>query len=402
MKVAIVGGGAAGLFAAISVKQHHEAAQVEILEKSEQVLAKVKISGGGRCNVTHQCFRIPEMVANYPRGSKLLKRVFRQFFTTDTIEFFESRGVPIKAEADGRMFPTTNRSQSIIDCLVETAESHQIRILFDQRVREILPQNDGAKLLVNGSYRDYDKVILATGGSPNKRGFDWLQALNVKVVSPVPSLFTFNVPKNEVTELQGVAVQKATVQIEGAKWKTQGPLLITHWGFSGPAVLRLSAFSAEWLHEKNYEYTVKINWMSETNEEVVRAIIREKLAEESKKKMGNIRLDDIPVRLWLYLLYKADINEEMRCSELPKKSLNRLINLLTNDAYLAKGKTTFKEEFVTCGGIDLSEVHADTMALKKHPSIYVAGELLNVDGVTGGFNFQAAWSTGFVAGKLAT
>jgi predicted Rossmann fold flavoprotein len=224
--------------------------------------------------------------------------------------------------------------------------------------------------------------------------------LGLNIVSPVPSLFTFNLPKNEVTQLQGVAVKNAIVQLEGTKWKAEGPMLITHWGFSGPAVLRLSAFAAEWLHDKHYEYAVKVNWWNETNEEIVRLSLKEHFAASPKRKLANIPPEHLPSRLWVYLLEKAEITPDTRSVDLAKKQFNKLVNLLTNDRYEAKGKPPFKEEFVTCGGIDLSEIKTSSMALKHHPNIYAAGELLNIDGVTGGFNFQAAWSTGYLAGKL--
>ena len=400
MKVAVVGGGAAGFFAAISIKQHHSKAEVHILEKSQEVLSKVKISGGGRCNVTHQCNRISEMVKHYPRGSKLLKKVFGSFFTTDTLAFFESRGVAIKAEADGRMFPVTDQSQSIIDCLMNETKSLGIEILYKQRVKSIASHSNRVELNVNGSCQNYDKVILATGGVPNIKGFQWLDNLKLNIVSPVPSLFTFNLTKNPITELQGVSLERVLVELEGAKWKAEGPILITHWGFSGPAVLRLSAFAAEWLHGKNYEYVVKVNWWNQANEEVVRSEVKALLNASPKRKLANLSPPQIPSRLWVFLLHKAEIKRDARSVDLSKKHFNKLINVLTNDAYPAKGKTTFKEEFVTCGGVDLSEIKADSMALKSNPNIYLAGELLNVDGVTGGFNFQAAWSTGYLAGKL--
>lgn len=400
MKVAIIGGGAAGIFAAISAKTHHPEAVVEVFEKSDRLLGKVKISGGGRCNVTHHCDRISEMVKHYPRGDKFLKKVFGQFFTKDTIAFYESRGVSLKVESDGRMFPVTDNSQSIIDCLLQEAQRLKVKIQMNQRIKSMAVENEKVKLSFPNRTETFDKVIVATGGSPNKKGLEWLESLGLSIVNPVPSLFTFNLPKDPIRDLMGLAVENAFVKIQGTKWKAEGPLLITHWGMSGPAVLRLSAFAAEWLSQEGYNYQVVVNWLNEPNEEIVRTTINSWKTEHPKKKIINLGFDGIPNRLWAFLLVKSGIDTEQNIIDVPKKDINRLINHLTNDVYEAKGKTTFKEEFVTCGGVDLSEVNSKSMQSKKHPQLYFAGEVLNIDGVTGGFNFQAAWSTGFVAGKL--
>ncbi len=400
MKVAIIGGGAAGIFAAISAKTHHPEAVVEVFEKSDRLLGKVKISGGGRCNVTHHCDRISEMVKNYPRGDKFLKKVFGQFFTKDTIAFYESRSVSLKVESDGRMFPVTDNSQSIIDCLLQEAQRLKVKIQMNQRIKSMAVENEKVKLSFPNRTETFDKVIVATGGSPNKKGLEWLESLGLSIVNPVPSLFTFNLPKDPIRDLMGLAVENAFVKIQGTKWKAEGPLLITHWGMSGPAVLRLSAFAAEWLSQEGYNYQVVVNWLNEPNEEIVRTTLNSWKTEHPKKKIINLGFDGIPNRLWAFLLTKSGIDTEQNIIDIPKKDINRLINHLTNDVYEAKGKTTFKEEFVTCGGVDLSEVNSKSMQSKKHPQLYFAGEVLNIDGVTGGFNFQAAWSTGFVAGKL--
>ena len=400
MKVAIIGGGAAGIFAAISAKTHQPEAVVEVFEKSDRLLGKVKISGGGRCNVTHHCDRISEMVKNYPRGDKFLKKVFGQFFTKDTIAFYESRGVSLKVESDGRMFPVTDNSQSIIDCLLQEAQRLKVKIQMNQRIKSMAVENEKVKLSFPNRTETFDKVIVATGGSPNKKGLEWLESLGLSIVNPVPSLFTFNLPKDPIRDLMGLAVENAFVKIQGTKWKAEGPLLITHWGMSGPAVLRLSAFAAEWLSQEGYNYQVVVNWLNEPNEEIVRTTLNSWKTEHPKKKIINLGFDGIPNRLWTFLLVKSGIDTEQNIIDIPKKDINRLINHLTNDVYEAKGKTTFKEEFVTCGGVDLSEVNSKSMQSKKYPQLYFAGEVLNIDGVTGGFNFQAAWSTGFVAGKL--
>jgi predicted Rossmann fold flavoprotein len=396
-RVAVIGGGAAGFFAAISAAKHNPSTEVVLFEKSDKVLAKVKISGGGRCNVTNATFKTGQLIKNYPRGGKSLKKAFAQFETQDTIDWFTSRGVALKAEADGRMFPTSDSSQSIIDCLMRQAQQAGVKILMHTPVKLLEPRNGRA--LVNDE--TFDAVIVATGGSPKSSGFDWLTALGHTVTEPVPSLFTFNMPGEAVKELMGLVVKDALVRIQGTKLSHQGPVLITHWGMSGPAVLKLSAWGARELQERGYAFNIQINWIGIANEAEVIALIDESLPTIRKKKLANACPFELPKNFWLHMLEKAGLSPNSLWLEMGKKSRNKLINTLLNDIYAVKGKTTFKEEFVTCGGIDVSEVDFQTMQSRIMPSLYFAGEVLDVDGITGGFNFQAAWSTGFVAGKHA-
>lgn len=404
MKVAVIGGGAAGFFAAISCKAHHPEAIVSIFEKSSKTLAKVKVSGGGRCNVTNACEQQADFLRHYPRGQKQLKKTFNFFNRKNTIEWFEGRGVRLKAEADGRMFPVTDDSQTIIDCLRNEVERSGVSLIRKKGISKLLPHATGGfELTFDSTDADYfDFVIIATGGSPKSAGYDWLRQLGHKITEPVPSLFTFNIPEEKkLKALMGLAIPNAVVKIQGTKMEQNGPVLVTHWGLSGPAVLKLSAWGARQLYDMNYNFKTQVNWTGGMNEEELRKQVVGLSEKESKKKVLNAKPTDIPNRLWEYLLERIDLDKDTIWAEVKKKDKNRLINILLNDEYGAVGKTTFKEEFVTCGGVDLSEVDFNTMQSRKLPGMFFAGEVLDVDGITGGFNFQAAWSTGFVAGKLA-
>lgn len=396
LQVAIIGGGAAGFFASISVSRHHPDSRVVVFEKTSKLLSKVKVSGGGRCNVTNACFSESKLSKNYPRGGKQLKKAFSIFQATDTVEWFESRGVKLKAEADNRMFPITDSSQTIINCLIREAEKAGVEIRLRTAVGK-MEKKDGGFLLDSEAF---DNVIIATGGSPKLGGFDWLSNLGHEIVPPVPSLFTFNIPNNSVKRLMGVVVKNAVVRIQGTKLSHQGPVLITHWGMSGPAVLKLSAWGARVLEGLGYEFKIQVNWTAEANESEVNNLIDAFLIEERKKKMVNACPWDIPKKFWIYLLEKSGLDPDVPWLDLGKKGRNKLINNLLNDVYEVKGKTTFKEEFVTCGGVSLSDVDFKTMQSRVCPGMYFAGEVLDVDGVTGGFNFQTAWTTGFIAGQL--
>lgn len=401
LQVAVIGGGAAGFFAAISAKTHHPEAKVTIYEKSDKLLSKVRISGGGRCNVTHHCFEIRELVKNYPRGERALKKAFGMFSPSDTIEWFQKRGVELKTESDGRMFPTTDDSETIINCLMQECQKLGIGIKTKSNIKKICLLDQGYELgFHRGGNVKADKVIVATGGSPRKRGFDWLRELGHEIEEPVPSLFTFNMPDEPISELMGVAADPVSVKIMGSKLQSSGPLLITHWGMSGPAVLKLSAFGARELNEMDYNFKVLVNWTGERNEQEVRDILRKIEGDHGMKKIANVNPFELPGRLWKFLIEKLDLGDEMIWQNMGKKNINRLVHLLTNDEYQVEGKTTFKEEFVTCGGISLQDVDMKTMQSRKSPELYFAGEVLDIDGVTGGFNFQAAWTTGFIAGRL--
>ncbi len=401
MKVAVIGGGAAGFFAAIQVKENHPNAKVILLEKSQKLLAKVKISGGGRCNVTNACESIKILAEGYPRGGKKLKKAFRTFNNQDTKAWFEARGVRLKTEADGRVFPVSDSSQSIIDCLMREVKHKNITIETGKTVTKLEAQQEWWKLIFKDtSTRIFDKVIIATGGSPKRTGLNWLESLGHKIEEPVPSLFTFNMPQENITKLMGVVVENALVSIQSTKLKASGPLLITHWGMSGPAILKLSAFGARILAKQNYTFKAQVNWINTPNHEQAAEAIRAIIATHPNKLLSNIRPFQLPKRMWYYLLERSNLPENKKWNELGKKGLNKLITTLTNDVYEVRGKTTFKEEFVTCGGISLGSIDMNSMQSKHCPNLYFAGEVLDIDGITGGYNFQAAWTTAFIAGKL--
>ena len=403
MKVAIIGGGAAGFFSAIAAKENHPNANVTIFEKSRKLLAKVKVSGGGRCNVTNGCDSIKELAEAYPRGSGALKKAFRTFNNKDAMQWFESRGVPLVVQDDGCVFPVSQNSQSIIDCLIGEAVRLKIYIETGMGVTAIQPVDGKLELhfAKEGEAPEiFDKVIVTTGGSPKRNNLQWLEKLGHKIEDPVPSLFTFNMPTEPVRELMGIVVEKTLVNIQGTKLKADGPLLITHWGMSGPAILKLSAFGARLLSEKNYEFKIQVNWVNVPRHDVVMEDLQNIVESHPQKILSNIRPYSLPDRLWRYLLEKSDLPTDKKWNELGKKGLNKLVGVLTNDIYSVKGKTTFKEEFVTCGGVSLDSVDMKTMQSKVCENLYFAGELLDIDGITGGFNFQAAWTTAYIAGKL--
>jgi predicted Rossmann fold flavoprotein len=399
-RLVVIGGGAAGFFCAVNAARMSPDLHVIILEKTNKLLSKVKISGGGRCNVTHALFDILEMSKRYPRGQNFVKKTFHQFFTTDTVEWFKERGVRLKAEEDGRMFPVTDSSQTIIDCLMNEANSYGVDIKMDSEVKEVRVESSKFKVITSDpEVLDADYVCIACGGYPKTSMFQWLQNLGHVITEPVPSLFTFNLPKHPITQLMGVSVEKARVKIEGSKLIEEGPILITHWGLSGPAVLRLSAWGARELKIKNYEFKIHINWLREYNEQSLKEQFKRFRKTNSSKKIINHNFGFLPNRLWQFLLDQSGINDELRFADLSSKAENLLIKNLVDYVLEVKGKTTFKEEFVTAGGISLSEVDANTMMSRKLPNLFFAGEILDVDGITGGFNFQHAWTSGWIAAK---
>lgn len=398
--IAVIGGGAAGFFGAISCAQANPAARVLLLEKTSKLLAKVRVSGGGRCNVTHHCFVPSVFSQHYPRGAKQLKEAFKKFGAQETIEWFAARGVALKAEPDGRMFPVTDNSETIVNCLLQEARRLGVEIRTNAGVAEVLPQEKGfVLLLLNGEKLQADKVLVSTGGNPKSQGYDWLRKLGHTVQEPVPSLFTFNAPGSPLLPLQGVAVPHARVRIAGQKLEYEGPVLITHWGYSGPAVLKLSAWGARLFHEQKYTFTVLVQWLPDQTEESLRADLQRYRQEHPKKTVSTNPLFGLPQRLWRSLTELAEIPEATKWAELPGKNTNKLLEALLRMPVEVKGKTTFKEEFVTCGGIDLREVNMKTLESRLVPNLYFAGEVLDVDGITGGFNFQAAWTTGYLAGQ---
>jgi predicted Rossmann fold flavoprotein len=398
--IAIIGGGAAGFFAAISVKEHHPETEVTIFEKSQKVLAKVKVSGGGRCNVTNGCSDIDELIKAYPRGGKKLKWAFKEFNTTDTVRWFEDRGVPLTLQDDGCYFPVSQNSQSVIDCLMNECRRKKISVLTGKSVEKLIPKENGIELKFKDDAIKFDKVIVATGGSPKTSGLDWLQDLGHTIEECVPSLFTFNMPNESIKELMGIVKEEVITTIQGTKLKGDGPLLITHWGMSGPAILKLSSLGARILSEKKYDFKVSVNWTNETKLALVEKEIEKIVQQHPNKLLPNFKPYGIKERLWLHLLNRAGQAHTKRWEELGKKGFNKLIETLTNDVYEVKGKTTFKEEFVTCGGVSLEDINMSSMESRKIKNLYFAGEVMDVDAITGGYNFQGAWTTGFIAGKL--
>ena len=399
-KLVVIGGGAAGFFCAINSSIKNSSLQVIIIEKTGKLLSKVKVSGGGRCNVTHSCDNIGVMIKNYPRGENFLKKSFHQFFVNDTIKWFEQRGVKLKTEADGRMFPQSNSSQSIIDCLLREVNNNRVQIMMNKEVKDLSIINGQWSIRFKdeaGIFADY--VCVACGGYSKSTQFEWLKKLGHSIEEPVPSLFTFNIPDDPIKTLMGISFDNVIVKIIGTKFSQQGPLLITHWGLSGPAVLKLSAFAARELHKMNYDFKISVNWLTDFNEHTLRERFLKLRIELAAQKIINRNPFFFPQRLWEYFLQQSYINKNIRWAECPAKQQNLLIKLLCAQQFSVKGKTTFKEEFVTAGGIKLNEIDANTMQSKIVPNLYFAGEIMDTDGITGGFNFQHAWTTGWIAGN---
>ena len=397
----IIGGGAAGFFAAVNAARINPDLDVTILEKSREVLSKVRVSGGGRCNVTHHCFD-PELLSKaYPRGEKVLRWSFEQFQARDTVGWFNERGVELKTEDDGRMFPVTDSSDTIINCLMDEARKYGVSIRTKTKVDKI-------ELLEDGRFRLHirkskpvlcDQLVVATGGYNRENAYAWLKDLNHSVRTPVPSLFTFNFREKIFADLAGISVERAEVHIKGTSYSEIGPVLITHWGLSGPAVLKLSAWAARELHDREYRYDVQINWLHPMNDQEVRKQLTNLRDDQSRKQVSNQNRFPFPARLWERFLNLSSIKPEKRWADLSNKEIHELTQQLTRGTYNIQGKTTYKEEFVTCGGIPLNEVNPDTLESKKVPGLYFVGEVLDIDGITGGFNFQAAWTNGWLAAQ---
>ncbi|MEA9413391.1 NAD(P)/FAD-dependent oxidoreductase [Flavobacterium sp. PL02] len=391
--IIIVGGGAAGFFTAINIVEKNSKLKVAILERGSEVLTKVRVSGGGRCNVTHACFEPNELVKFYPRGEKELRGPFHQFCSGDTIEWFEKHGVELKIEDDGRMFPVSNSSQTIIDCFLKATAKLGITVLTGQSVQSIFKKENFWKIETQNQNYIAEKLILATGSNP--KIWEMLQTFGHAIVSPVPSLFTFNIKDPRIKELPGVAAQ-ATVKVKDTKLESTSPLLITHWGMSGPAILKLSAWGARILHDKNYQFTIFVNWLNDVDTEDAEKILKDLKQEHAKKAVSKKSPFDFPNRLWESLVLASNIEVETKWADLSKIQLQNLANQLTNGTFQVNGKSTFKEEFVTAGGIDLKEINFKTMESKLHENLYFAGEIVNIDAITGGFNFQNAWTSGFI------
>lgn len=397
--ILIIGGGAAGFFTAINIAENNPKLKVAILERGKEVLTKVKISGGGRCNVTHACFVPNELVKFYPRGEKELKGPFHQFCSGDTIEWFEKHGVELKIEEDGRMFPISDSSQTIIDCFVSATRKLGIEVLTGQSVQSIFKGDGYWKVETQQQSYKCRVLVMATGSNP--KIWNMMETLGHSVVEPVPSLFTFNIKDARIKDLMGVSAL-ASVKVKDSKLKASGPLLITHWGMSGPGILRLSAWGARELAAKNYHFTLQVNWLNEVDFESALENLKELKEENAKKLALKFCPFDFPKRLWESLLTASAITAETKWADVSKKQLSELAQQLTNGQFQVNGKSTFKEEFVTAGGIDLKEVNFKTMESKLHQNLYFAGEILNIDAITGGFNFQNAWTGGFLAAKAIT
>ncbi len=395
----VIGGGAAGFFGAIQAAELRSGLKIIILEKTTKLLSKVRISGGGRCNVTHHCFEPTELSYHYPRGQKPLKTLFRKYQAADTVKWFAQKGVKLKVEEDGRMFPITDNSETIIACFLDQVKLHNITIEMNAGVEEVKQGKDGFEVICTHKKFNGKKVLIALGGHPNVNAYSFLKTIGHTIITPIPSLFTFNDSQKEFKDLMGVAVANGTVRIAGTKFFQQGPILVTHWGLSGPAVIKLSAWAAEYFHKHKYEATVLVSWIAETQEEIVRKFLMDYKTTNKKRKIYSHPLFELPQRLWVRLCERAEIEDQKIWDELANKNLNKLLELLIRCPFKIKGKTTFKEEFVTCGGIDLAEVDMETMESRKIKNLFFAGEVLNIDGETGGFNFQAAWSTAYVAAK---
>lgn len=397
--IIVVGGGASGFFAAINCAIHFPKAKIIILEKSNKLLSKVKISGGGRCNVTNHCFDVDELLKNYPRGAKELKQVFSQFCVLDTIKWFEERGIKLKVEHDGRMFPESNSSETIINCFLNEAKKYNIDIKLNEEVLSIQAVNNGNDLQVKTTNQEFvaSAVICSIGGHHQLKNYNFIKQLGHTIDELVPSLFTLNIPQNNIKQLMGLSIKNGIVKVINTKHQYTGPVLITHWGFSGPAVLKLSAFAANDFYKLNYQAQISVNWTGIANEELLKQELQNHLYQKSL--IVNTPLFEIPKRLWEFLIEKAEITNTKPWNELSKKQLNILAQTLCNDIYLMHGKTTFKDEFVTSGGINLKEINFKTMESKLVPHLFFCGEVLNIDGITGGFNFQNAWSTAWIASK---
>lgn len=414
LQIAIIGGGAAGFFAAISAKRKQPHADITIFEKKTKVLAKVEITGGGRCNLTNSFDEISDLKQAYPRGHKLMKRLFKRFNHQHAFEWFEANGVPLVTQDDQCVFPQSQDSHSIIDCLIDTAKGLGVKIQTNHCLTEIKEEEDSTLLLNFKVHKTtnkgatpstetrqmvFDRVAITIGGHSRIENFKHLADLGHEIETPIPTLFTFNIADKDFKDLMGTVVEPVFTSIPGTKFKAEGPLLITHWGMSGPAVLKLSSHSARYLHENNYQVKIAVNWVHESNRSIVDENIRGIISCNPQKQLASIRPYNLPSRLWLYMIQKMGYSAEKKWAEMGKKGCNLLIETLTNDLYQINGKGTFKEEFVTCGGVSLTGIDLHTLESKVCPHLFFAGEVLDIDAITGGFNLQAAWTTGYVVGQ---
>jgi predicted Rossmann fold flavoprotein len=400
-RVIVVGGGAAGFFAAITCAEAAPGTEVILLEKGPQFLSKVRISGGGRCNVTHACFDARELAARFPRGGQALIGPFQRFQASDTVEWFESRGVKLKTEEDGRMFPVTDSSQTIIDCLLNAAKRAGVKLVTGRGVEEVKKSVDkGFELkLSNGDILECERLLLATGGCRTSAMGQLAKSLGHTLEPPVPSLFTFHIEGPWLRDLAGVSVQEVEASVPGTRLRERGPLLVTHWGLSGPVILRLSAWGARELHALDYKFPLEVNWLPKLNENEIYDELNRRHKEQPERFVVNVPIGSLAARLWEQLVLSAGIPRGMRWAELSRANRRELVEKLRRTEFSVTGKSLNKEEFVTCGGVKLSEVNFKTMESRICPGLHFAGELLDIDGITGGFNFQSAWTTGWIAGK---
>ena len=385
-KVAVIGAGAAGCFCAVELGRRLPSARIDVYESGRKPLAKVAITGGGRCNLTNSFEGITSLSTAYPRGDKLMRKVFSTFDHKDTWNWFESEGVRLTLQEDHCVFPVSQDAMQIVNLLTLKMKQFGVRVLTGTRVDSVLKLMD-----------EYDAVVVTTGGIPRTEGYSIFEGLGLDIVPPLPSLFTFNIPSDPIRELMGTVVENASASLAGTRLKASGPLLVTHWGMSGPAILKLSSYGARYLAEKGYKATLLVNWFGSSNEEDIHGLLQDIAAANPHKLVVNTHPEEIPSRLWTYLSEKSGMRADARWAELGSKGMNRLASILVADEYSIQGKSRFREEFVTCGGVALSNIDNKTLECKKHPGLYFAGEILDVDAITGGFNLQAAWSTGYRA-----
>lgn len=394
--IVVVGGGAAGFFTAINCAEMRPGTKIAILERGKEVLSKVRISGGGRCNVTHACFEPSELVKYYPRGEKELRGPFHSFCSGDTIAWFEDHGVSLKVEEDGRMFPESNSSDTIIECFTSLAKKYKIEVITSQSVQSVFKGEKGWKIETNKEQFLSQYLVMSTGSNP--KIWDLLQELGHSIIAPVPSLFTFNINDARIKELPGISAQ-ASIKVNGTDLEESGSLLITHWGLSGPAILKLSAWGARILADKNYQFGITVNWLNGDDADSVADSLKQIKSDQAKKSIGSKSPFDFPNRLWESIVRASQIPLEQKWADLSKNQLQDLTKQLTEAKFSVNGKSTFKEEFVTAGGVDLREVNFKTMESKLIPNLFLTGEVLNIDAITGGFNFQNAWTGGFLGAK---
>ena len=398
--IAIIGGGAAGFFLAANIRKSNPDTQIIIFEKAAKVLAKVKVSGGGRCNLTNSFVEIKDLMHAYPRGHRLMKKLFKTFNYKDAYKWFEERDVKLTTQEDQCVFPVSQDSESIIMCLKREAQKNGTEIRTRHEVNRIERLEDGTFRLSFSSpdippFRA-DRVAITSGGASLPKDLVFLQKLPHETETPVPSLYTFNIKNEAAHQLMGIVVEEATAWIPGTKFRSQGALLFTHWGMSGPAILKLSSYAARWIHENNYRFPLQVCWIEENNTERVAEELKNIQNQHAQKQLASIRPYLLPQRLWNYLIEKAGLTSDKKWGEVGKKGLNRLVTLLTSDTYEVNGKGSFRDEFVTCGGISLNAISHQTLESKHYPGLYFAGEVLDIDAITGGFNLQAAWTTAFI------